>query len=140
MSLILWLVVGSVEIVAATCQTGIHDSEILVRQGEVDNQLRLEVVEQRLKLLNVVGVHLCCLDVHRVPGLVYGINNLVALFLAATCYHEFCKHIGILCNLECRYGGNATCTNHKYSSHCLYLFLLLSYFIKYYSHPSSSSE
>ena len=44
-SLVFWLVVGSVEIVAATCQASVHDGEVLIRQCKVDHEFRFEVIE-----------------------------------------------------------------------------------------------
>ena len=63
MGLILGLVVGSIEIAASAGQTSLHDGEVLIRQGEVDDQLGLEVVEQSLELLHVVGIDLSRLDI-----------------------------------------------------------------------------
>ena len=117
MSLVLGFVVGSVEIVAATSQTCIHDGEILIGQGEINHQFGFEIIKQCLQLLHVIGVHLGSLDVHVVSGLMYGINNLIAFFLSAAGNHKLGKHIGILCYLECRNGGYTTGSNHKYSSH-----------------------
>ena len=41
MSLVFWLIVGSVEIVTATCQTSIHNRQVLIGQSEVDDQFWL---------------------------------------------------------------------------------------------------
>ena len=109
---VLRLVVGRIEVVAATSQTGVHNRQVLIGQGEVDHQLRLVVREERLQLLHVVGIHLCGLDVHVVAGLVDIVYNLVALGLAAARNHKVGKHVGILRNLECRYRSDATGANH----------------------------
>ena len=57
------LVVGSVEIRTTTCETSLHDCEVLIRQCKVDDQFRLIVVEESLELLHIISIHLSCLDV-----------------------------------------------------------------------------
>ena len=119
-SLVLRFVVGGVQIVAATGQTGIHDGEVLIRQGQVDNQLGLEAIEEHLELLYIIGIHLGGLNI----WVAYRLDYLVAFLLTATGYHKVGKHIGILVNLECRYGGDASGANHQYSAHfCLFYFI-----------------
>ena len=100
-----------------TCQAGIHDSEVLIGQGEVHTQLWFEGVEQVLQLLNIVSIHLCRADVHLLANTLFvdSINDSVTLGLSATCYHEVGKDIVILCNLVGCNSGYATCTNHQYS-------------------------
>lgn len=111
-SLVLRLIVCGVEIVASASQAGIHYGKVLIRQGKVDNQLGLIVVEQSLELLNVVGVNLRRLYIHVNSGLVDGVDNLVALLLTATCNHELGKHVSVLCYLERCNGSYATGSNH----------------------------
>ncbi len=123
-SLVLRLVVGGVHVVASACQASVHDGEVLVRQGEVDDQLWLVAVEERLQLLHVVGVDLCRLDIHLVTFVVDGSHQFVALLLATAGNHEFGENVLVLDNLEGCHGSYATCANHKYSTH--FVFLMLS--------------
>ena len=58
MRLIFRLVVGRIEIVTAARQTSIHNGQVLIRQREVDDQFRFEVIEQGLQLLHIVGIDL----------------------------------------------------------------------------------
>ena len=110
--LVLRLVVRRVEIVTAACQTGVHDGQVLIGQGEVDHELRLVVREERLQLLHIVGIHLSGLDVHVVAGLVDVGYNLVAFCFAAAGDHKVGKHVCILSDLECCYRSDATGANH----------------------------
>ena len=82
-SLVFRLIVGCVQIVAAACQAGLHDSEVLIGQGQVHHQFGLVVVEERFELLHVVGVNLCGLDIHVVAFGMDGFYDLVAFLLAA---------------------------------------------------------
>ena len=52
-------VVGSVQVVHASGQAGVHDGEVLVGQGHVDHQLWLLALQQGGQFLDIVGVHLC---------------------------------------------------------------------------------
>ena len=110
--LVLRLVVGGVEIVAAAGQTGIHDGQVLIGQGEVHHEFRLEIVEERLQLFHIVGIHLGGLDVHLVSGTVDGIHDGVAFLLAAAGNHEVSEDVGILSNLEGGNGSHTSGSNH----------------------------
>ena len=110
--LVLRLIVSRIEIATTTSQTGIHDGQVLIGQCQVDNQFGLVVVEQRLQLLHVIGIHLCRLDVHRVAFLVDGVHNLVALHLAAACNHKLRKHVSVLGNFERCHRCDASGANH----------------------------
>ncbi len=111
-SLVLGLVVGSVQVGAATGQTSLHDGQVLIGQCQIDDQLWLVAVEERLQLLHVVSVYLCCLYGQFVALLVDGLYDGVALLLAAACYHELCKHVSVLCYLERCYRCDASGANH----------------------------
>ena len=117
MSLVLWLIIGRIEIVASACQTGLHDGEVLIGQGEIDDQFGLIVAEERLQLLHIVGVHLCGLDVHRVAFSVDGLHQLVALLLAAACNHKLGENVCVLHYFKRSYCCDATGANHKYFAH-----------------------
>ena len=52
------LVVGSVHIVYAAGQAGVHDGQILIRQGDIHNEVRLVAVDEVAQLLDVVGIDL----------------------------------------------------------------------------------
>ena len=110
--LVLWFIVGCIEIVTATRQTGIHNGQILIGQGEVDYKLRLVAVEKGFQLLHIVSIHLCGLDVHLVTCLMDILHNLVTLCLSTTSNHKVGKDVSILGNLECCYRSDASGANH----------------------------
>ena len=58
MGLVLGLVVGRIEVVAATLEAGIHDRQILIRERHVDHDVGLEGPEEFAQLRHVVGVDL----------------------------------------------------------------------------------
>ena len=61
--LVFRLIVGGVEIVAPRLQTGLHDGEVLIREGEIHDEVGLEGVEELYELRHFVGIHLRSLDV-----------------------------------------------------------------------------
>ena len=52
------LVVGSVHIVYAAGQAGVHDGQILIRQGNIHDEVGLVAVDEVAQLLDVVGIDL----------------------------------------------------------------------------------
>ena len=71
--LVLGLVVGRIEVGATALQAGFHDGEVLIRQGQVHDEIGLELVHEGAELFYAVGIHLCCLDVGPTDGLDNGI-------------------------------------------------------------------
>ncbi len=118
--LVAWLIVGGVEVVASAGQTSLHDGEVLIGQCQVDDQLGLIIVQELFELLHIVGIHLCCLDIECVSSLMDVGHDLIAFRLGAAGNHEISKHVGILCDFECRYGSDATGANHQYFAHLLW--------------------
>ena len=55
---ILGLVVRGVHVIAAGGQAGIHQGEILIGQGHVDQQFRAGLADQGGGFLGIVGIHL----------------------------------------------------------------------------------
>src|SRR5690606_17929792 len=51
-------VVGGIEIVNASFQTGIHDMQVLIRQGHVDDQIRFFLIQQRHQFRHIVRIYL----------------------------------------------------------------------------------
>ena len=111
-SLILWLVVGGVEIVDAAGQTGVHDGQILVGQGEVDDQLRLIAADELLELLHIIGVDLSSLDVHLVSFVVDSLDEFVALILVVAGDHQLREDVLVLYHLEGADRSHTSGSNH----------------------------
>ncbi len=51
-------VVGRIEIIDSGRQTGVHDREILIRQGHIDHQLRLYLLKQSREFRDIVSIDL----------------------------------------------------------------------------------
>ena len=110
--LVLRLVVGGVEIVDAASQTGVHDRQILVGQGEVDDQLGLVAADELLELLHIVSVDLSGLDVHLVSFVVDGLDEFVALVLVVAGDHQLREDVLVLYHLEGADRSHASGSNH----------------------------
>ena len=97
--------------------------EVLVGQGYVDDELRLEGLHQRHQLGDVVGVHSCglYLDVLDLGG------DLVALALGATSEHDLGEDITVLRHLLGYYRADTAGTDNEHSSHRLGLKSLYDY-------------
>ena len=67
------LVVGGVEVVDAAAQAGVHDGEVLIGEGHVDDHLRLVALEEGYYLLDVVGVDGVAADVGLADGTGHGL-------------------------------------------------------------------
>ena len=46
----------------AACQAGVHDGEVLIRQGQVQYYVGLYALDKGYQLVHAVGVHLSCSD------------------------------------------------------------------------------
>ena len=110
--LVLGLIVGGVEVVAAAGQTGLHDGEVLIRQGEVDDQFGLVARHKGLQLLHVVGIDLGRLDGHLVAFVVDGLHESVAFLHMVACNHHLGEDVRVLRNLEGGDGSYATRADH----------------------------
>ncbi len=67
------LVIGRIEVIAPALEAGIHDGEVLVRQGDVDDDVGLERPEQFAQLGDAVGVDLRGLDPSPADGGGHGV-------------------------------------------------------------------
>ena len=91
-SLVLGLIVGGVEVVDAGAQAGVHDGEILIRQGDVDDEVGLVTLEECHDVVYVVGVDAVGAD----PGFVDDAGYGVAFALRARSYDDLGEHIVVL--------------------------------------------
>ena len=62
MRLVLGLVIGRVEVVAAAFEAGVHDRQVLIRQGHVDHDVGTERAEEFAQFGHIVGIDLRGLD------------------------------------------------------------------------------
>ena len=53
-----WLVVGRIEVIDAAFQAGVHDREILIGKGHVDDDIGTEGAEEFAQFGNAVGIDL----------------------------------------------------------------------------------
>ena len=109
-SLILWLIVGSIHIVDTSFEAGIHDGEVLIRKSEVDAEFWLELLHQSHESRNIVCIDRCSSDVSAdtvlgVQATTDGIGKSIALRLCAACNADVGKDVGILSQLVCCYGA-----------------------------------
>ena len=124
--LVLRLVVGRVEVVAARLQAGLHDGEVLIGQGQVHHDVGLVAAEQLHELRHLVGIYLCRLNPFEASGALHGGGQAVAFSFRARCNHDVGEDIGVLRNLMSGNGGHASGADNQYFSHCRYGFTVKS--------------
>ena len=88
------LVVGRVDVVDAGVEAGVHQVEVLVGQGEIDQQVGAERLDQGDGGLDVVRVDGRGLDRAARGGLDVGGDGL-ALVLVARSQHDFREGLGV---------------------------------------------
>lgn len=86
------LVVGGVDVMHARSEAGVHDGEVLVGQRDVDDDFRLEVVQQGGQFGDVVGVNPRSLNGAGKLG-----GNGVTLGFGAGGQHDLAEDFGELC-------------------------------------------
>ena len=111
--LVAWLIVGGVQVVDAAAQAGLHDGQVLIGQGQVDDHVGFVAVEQSHELVHVVGIHLVGGDV----VLADGFGHSVTLGAVARGNHDLVKHVRILCTLVGAHGADTTATNDNDFTH-----------------------
>ena len=117
-------VVGGVHVVHARFKAGVHDGEILIRQGHVDHHDGLVALDQRHQLGHVVGVHTRRLD-DAARAFLDARGNGVALRNRAARQHDLGENFGILRALVRHNAADAARADNKNSCHS---FLLLNAF------------
>ncbi len=115
MGLVFGFIVGRVEVVASAGEACLHDAQILIGKGKVDDEVGLVTIEELLQLVYAVGINFRCLDGHLVAFGMDGIDELDTFLTMVAGNHELTKHIGVLRNFESTHCGYATGTNHQYS-------------------------
>ena len=117
---VLGLVVGGVHVVDAALQARIHDGQVLIGQGDVHDDVRLVLVDQRAQLVEVVRVHLGGADLGG-GGAVQLLLDRVALGLRARGDHDLLKNVAVLAALVNDHAGNAAAADNQGFSHDKFL-------------------
>ena len=112
MRLVLGLVVGRVEVVAAAFEAGVHDRQVLIRQRHVDHDVGFERAEKFAELRHVVGIDLGGLHAVAADGGRHGI----AFGFGAAGQHHIRKH-GIGSDLLGHHGADASRTDNQRFTH-----------------------
>ncbi len=97
MSLVFRLIVGRIEIIDAADKACIHDCEVLIRQGDVDDHIGFVSAEELDELVDTVGIDGVGCDIGRADSL----GDSVAFCLCARRKHDFSKNFGVLGALVC---------------------------------------
>ena len=116
LGLVLRLVIGGVEIVHARRQTGLHDRQVLIGQGQVDHERRLHLLNQRRGRGDVVGVQGGGLHHHAGAGL-HRFRNGVALGLGAAGQRNVAEDVRRHGHLVDRHRSDAAGADHQNSTH-----------------------
>ena len=110
------LIVGGVQIVNAAAQARLHDGQVLIGQGQVDDHVGAMALQQAHELVHVVGIHLVGADVVLADGAGHG----VTLCAVARGNHDLVKHVRILGALVGAHGADATATDDNDFAHNRY--------------------
>ena len=113
---VLRLVVGGIHVVDAALEAGVHDGQILIRQSDIHDDVRLVLVDERAQLVHVVRVHLCGADLGRGRAVELLLDG-VALALGAGRDHNFLENVAVLAALVNDNAGNAAAADDQCSSH-----------------------
>ena len=92
------LVVCSVHVVNAAGQTSVHDGQILIGQGDIHDEIGLNVVNECDQLVYLVGIDLTGGDLG-LGGALELFLQRVALGLGAACDADFLKDLAVLAAL-----------------------------------------
>ena len=110
------LVVGSIHIVDAAGQAGIHNRKILIRQGDVHHQIGLIAFDQSDDFFCFIGIHLRGGDLRFGFGRQLG-RELIALGFGTAGDAQFGKHIAQLAAFVNGNGSNAAAADNKNFAH-----------------------
>ena len=116
------LIIGGIQIVDSALQASLHDGEVLVGEGYVDDDFGFETIEECYQFVHAVGIYLGGFDVRVTDCL----DNSVTFGLGAAGYHDFCKHIRILSHFVRNNGTYTACTDNKNFTHFFVLYIILS--------------
>src|SRR5699024_2051464 len=113
---VLGLAVGSVHVVDAAGQAGVHDGQVLVGQRDVHDQVRPVAFDEGDELVHIVGVHLGGGD----PGAGDGgqlFGQSVAFGFRAAGDAQLAENVADLAALLDGYAGNAAAADDKNFAH-----------------------
>ena len=92
---VLRLIVGGIHVIGFRSQTGVHNGQILVGQGQIQHHVRLLLFNQGDKLLHLVRVHLAGGDL-RFGGPLQFLLQGVAFGFGAAGNADLLKHLTVL--------------------------------------------
>ena len=106
MCLILRFIVSGIQVVHPALQAGLHDGEVLVREGHVNHNIRTEAIEEVNQIIYIVGIHLCGLDI----GVTDSLDNGVTFRLGTAGNHHFVEYVRVLSHFM-SYDGTYTASS-----------------------------
>jgi hypothetical protein len=119
MGLVKGLVIGRINIMGSCRETCVHDMQILIREGEIENNIRPEFAHEGCKFRYIVGVNPSRLDVSSVSGLNVIFDGL-ALGEGPAGNHNLPKNIRDLRAFMGCHGGHSSCPDYHYPSMALF--------------------
>ena len=119
---VLGLIVGGVHVVDAAGKAGVHDGQILIRQGDVHHQIGLVALDEGDDLIHMVGIHLCGGDLGSGFGGQF-CSQLVALGLGTAGDADLGEHFRHLAALVDGNGGHAAAADDQNFAHVGYSFI-----------------
>ena len=111
-------VIRGIHVIHAGGQTRIHDMQVLIGQSEIDDQSRLDLVQQSGGRGNVIGVNLIGVDANAGP-LLDRCGNGIAFRFSPACKADMAKYVRVHCHFMHSNRPNAACTNYQNPAHLL---------------------
>ena len=90
-------------------EAGIHDGQILIGQGDIDDDLGLEAFQQRHEFWHMIGIDSCCLN-----WTLQFRGDAVTLRFRAAGQHDFTENIGQLGAFMSDDAADAACSDDEY--------------------------
>ena len=121
------LIVCCIHVIYTTCQTCIHDCQILIWKCDVHYQIRFIAVDQLDQLVYVICVHLSCSKNCFCLSFQF-FHECITFFLCAACNTHFCEYLVNLATFLNCYTGYSAAADYKYSAHNFSPFMITGCF------------
>ena len=112
------LIISGIQIIDTGLQAGIHQRQILIRQGHVKNEVGLHLLNEGNRSGHIISVHGMRGNLHTAAG-EHVCGNRIALALGTGCQMDVLVYICHLGTLVSHYMTHTTCSDYEYSViHC----------------------
>ena len=121
------LIVCCIHVIYTTCQTCIHDCQILIWKCNVHYQIRFIAVDQFDQLIHIICINLRCSKNCLCLSFQF-FHECITFFLCAACNTHFCEYLVNLATFLNCYTGYSAAADYKYSAHNFSPFMITGCF------------